>query len=506
MFLTQARLVSVNRTTQELEAQLADSWRVDDAGRTYTVKLRPGVAFADGHPFTADDVLFSFAAVYETPGSQLKGDLMVGGQPLAVSSPDPMTVVITFPVDFAPGLRVLDSLPILPKHRLEGALKAGTFADAWSLSTPVAEITGLGPFVLSEFQPGQRLVFTRNDRYFKKDSAGVALPYLDRVIMEIVPDQNAQRLRIEAGQADMTNDEIRLEDYAALKRAADAGRLQLFDLGEGLVPDSFWINLKPGVFGTDRRAAWLQREELRHAISLAVDRQAFADTVYLGAGLPVFGPVTPANKKWYWHELPRTPHDPSRASQLLAAIGLRDTNGDGMLEDSDGRTARFTLSTQKGRSSLERGATVIREELKKIGLTVDVVTLEGNALVERLAAGKGYEAAYFQMSMDIEPVLSQDFWLSSGAYHVWHLGQKTPATEWERRIDQLMLRHTTTLDDTERKRAFDDVQRIFAEHLPVIHFAAPRVFAVASSRVTSLTPAVMRPQFLWSPETISIRR
>jgi peptide/nickel transport system substrate-binding protein len=465
------------------------------------------IAELDG-PFTADDVLFSFAAAYNSKGgTQLKGDMTVGGKPLAITAPDPTTVVITFPVYFAPGLRILDNLPILPKHKLEGALKAGAFGDAWSVSTPVAEITGLGPFVLSEFQPGQRLVFTRNDRYFRKDAGGVQLPYLDRVVMEIVPDQNAQRLRIETGQSDMTTDEIRPEDYAALKRAADAGRLQLFDLGEGLLPDSFWINLQPGAFGTDPRASWLQREELRHAISLAVDRKAFADTVYLGAGAPVFGPVTPTNKKWYWEELPRTPHDPSRAKQLLATIGLTDTNGDGTLEDPRGQTARFTLSTQKGRNSLECGAAVIREELKKIGLTVDIVTLEGNALVQRLATGQGYEATYFQISpTDMEPTLGQEYWLSSGAFHVWHLGQKTPATEWERRIDELMLRHTTAIDETERKRAFDEVQKVFAGHLPVIHFAAPRVFAAASSRVTNLTPAVLRPQFLWSPDTIAIRR
>src|ERR1700687_5901466 len=96
-------------------------------------------------PSTADDVVFSFAAAYDrTAESQLAGDLMAGGKPLAVTAPDPATVVITFPVPFGPGLRLLDNLPILPKHKLEGALKAGTFASAWGLSTPLADLTGLG--------------------------------------------------------------------------------------------------------------------------------------------------------------------------------------------------------------------------------------------------------------------------------------------------------------------------------------------------------------------------
>jgi peptide/nickel transport system substrate-binding protein len=349
-------------------------------------------------------------------------------------------------------------------------------------------------------------VFARNDRYFRKDANGAALPYLDRIIVEIIPDQNAQMLRLEAGQSDMTTSEVRPEDYAPLKRAADAGRAQLLDLGGALDADSFWINLNPGAFGTDPRASWLQRDELRQAISLAVDRQAFADAVFLGAGVPVFGPVTPANKKWFASDVPHTPHDPARAKALLATIGLMDRNGDGLLEDSRGAPARFTLITQKGQTAVERGAAVIRDELKKVGLTLDVVELEGNAVVQRLTTGRGYEATYFHVGMtDTDPALTLGYWLSSGSFHVWNIGQRTPATAWERQIDDLMARQTSSLDERERKRLFDEVQRIFAEHLPIVHFAAPRIFVAASGRVTNLTPAVQRPQLLWSAETIAVR-
>src|SRR4029077_10361629 len=110
------------------------------------------------------------------------------------------------------------------------------------------------------------------------------------------------------------------------------------------------------------RAAWLQRDELRRAISSAVDRKLFADTVFFGAGVPVYGPETPANKIWYWPGLPQTPHDPSAAKQLHAAIGVTDRKGSGMLADAQNRPARFPLLTQKGRPSLERGAAVIRDE------------------------------------------------------------------------------------------------------------------------------------------------
>src|SRR6185503_13111092 len=152
---------------------------------------------------------------------------LVGEKPIAAKAIDPLTVALTFPSVFAPGLRLFDDLPIVPKHKLEAALKAGTFPDAWNLSTPVGEIVGLGPFVISAYQPGQRLVFARNDRYFRKDASGVQLPYLDRIVLDIISDQDAQILRLEAGQSDMLADEVRQVDYSRLKRAADAGRLQL---------------------------------------------------------------------------------------------------------------------------------------------------------------------------------------------------------------------------------------------------------------------------------------
>ena len=321
-----------------------------------------------------------------------------------------------------------------------------------------------------------------------------------------MPDQNAELLRLESGELDLTGAEMRAEDYAPLKRAAGEGRVQLLDLGVAYDADSFWINLRPGAFAKDPRAAWLQRDELRQAISLAVDRQRFADTVYLGAGVPVFGPVTPANRRWYRDAVPQTPYDPGRARSILASIGLSDRNADGTLEDAAGRPARFTLLTQKGRTHLERGATIIHDELAKIGLGVDVVSLDGAALVQRFVGTRDYDAVYFSiLTSDTDPAVSPDFWMSRGSAHVWNLLQAQPATEWERRIDDLMDRQTHTTDDQARKQLFDEVQQIFAEHLPIVHFVAPKVFVAASSRVTNLTPVISRPQLLWTPDTIAVK-
>jgi peptide/nickel transport system substrate-binding protein len=504
--LTQARLVRINQATQEVEPQLAESWTASDDGRRVTMALRRGVQFSDGHPFTSADVLFTFAALYDPKvGSILADSLQAVGRNLDVTAPDDHTVVIGFPVAFGPGIRILDVLPILPRHKLEASLAAGAFGKAWGVTTPLADLAGLGPFVLSEYQPGQRLVFARNPRYFGKAPDGTQLPYLDRLVVEVVPDQSAELLRLESGQLDMMTSEISPDAYAPLKRAADEGRVKLLDVGVARNADGLWFNLKPGAFAGDPRAPWIQRDELRKAIALAVDRKAFADTVFLGAAVPIYGPETPANKVWFWSGTPATPHDPAAARQLLASIGLTDRNGDGMLEDAAGRPARFALLTQKGRPNLERGAAVVREAMQKIGVAVDVVTLDSSALIDAFYVRRQFDAVYFNATRtDSDPGTSPDFWFSSGTAHPWNHSQKEPATAWERQIDDLMSRQIASRDMTERKRLYDEVQKIFVEHLPIVYFAAPRIYVAHSSRVVNLLPSESRPQLLWRPEMVAV--
>jgi peptide/nickel transport system substrate-binding protein len=504
--LTQAKLVRINKITQAVEPWLAESWSLGQDRRTYTIRLRPNLTFSDGHPFTADDVVFAFAAVYdEKTASILADSLKAGGKKLSVSASDPQTVVVTFPFAFAPGVRLLENLPILPRHKLEPALKAGKLAEAWGLSTPPSEVVGMGPFVLREYTPGQRLRFERNPRYWRRAPDGGPLPYLDRVTVDVIPDQNAELLRLESGQIDTMSGEVAPESYATMKRAAREGRVRLLDLGPVLWADSFWFNLKPGAFAGDARAAWLQRDELRRAISMAVDRKAFADAVFLGAAEPAYSFVTSANKEWYWTGTPATPHDPAGAKALLASIGLTDRNGDGLLYDASGQPARFSIITQKGRPRLERGAAVVRDELKKIGLTVDVAVLDANAVIERLVSAR-YEAAMYPiLPTDTDPGSNPDFWFSSGSFHLWNMSEPKPATDWERRVDELMAKQIGSMDQAERKRLFDEVQQIMYEHQPVVYFAAPKMFVVVSSRLVNATPAVYPLPVLWAADTIAVR-
>lgn len=503
--LTQGRLVRINRATFELEPWLAEGWESSADGRTHTFRLRPGVTWSDGTPFTSADVLFSLQAVYDRKAqSVLASSLLVGGQPIRGRAPDPETVVLTFAAPSGPGVRLLDALPILPKHKLDGALAAGAFASAWNSSTPPSEIVGTGPFVVREYQPGQRVVLDRNPRYWRRAADGGALPYLDRVVIEIVPDQNAELLRLQAGGLDLTSSELRPEDYVPVRAAEEQGRLRLIELGVGPDADAFWFCLNPEVKGKDPRFAFVQRREFRQAIAHAVDREAFAEAVFLGAAVPVWGPITPGNVGWFWPDVPRYPHDDARARALLASAGLANHDADPVLETPQLTEARFTVLTQRGIGWYERGTAVLRDELAGVGIALDIVPLEFGALIERLLACD-YDAVYYRpLATDLDPAGNLDFWLSSGSGHFWNIGQRTPATEWERRIDTLMLEQAASLDPDRRRQQFNLVQQIVAENLPVLYFAAPRLYYAHSMRIRGVVPSVQRPPVLWNADMLSV--
>jgi len=504
--LIHAPLVRIDRETDLVKPWLAENWdQVDEV--TFRFRLREGVAFSDGQLMTSADVVFSLLAAYDPRvASPLADALRVQGQPLGVEAPDPHTVVIRFPAPYSPGVRMLAALPVLPKHRLAAPLDAGTFGSAWGVTEDLPAIVGLGPFVLEAYAPGQRLELTRNPHYWRADEEGAPLPRLDGIRLEIVPDQNAELLRLDAGGLDVMQRELRAEDVAAVRRAAAEGHLQLYDLGVGLDADFLFFNLKPEALAANPRGAWLQHEAFRLAISHAVDRQSFAETVYLGLGEPIAGPVTPGNRRWFAGQVATPEFDPARARRLLAGLGFADADGDGVLTDPGGRPARFTLLTQRGNTVRERAAAVLQADLARVGLVVDVAPLEFGALIERVT-GMAFEAAYLGfLASDTDPAVNLDFWLSSASFHVWNPAQPQPATEWEHRIDQLMRAQLGTFDEAERKRLFDEVQELFVRHQPAIYFAAPRVFVATSSRAREIRPALLQPQVLWNADELWLAR
>jgi len=499
-YLMHGALVRINRSTSALEPELAERWEALPDGRTYRLHLRRHVRFSDGAAFSADDVVFSFGAIYDpNVGSVLAETLQVRGEPLMVTAEDPLTVTIRFPAPFGAGLRMLDGVPIYPRHRLRTRIEEGSFRSAWGPATPPSDIAGLGPFVLRRYEPGQRLTFERNPHFWQR-AAG--LPALERMVLEIVPDQDAELLELASGAIDVTQSALRPSDLAALKTATAAGLVTLTDGGIGLDGDLLWVNQRPATNGGHQRP-WLQHPALRQAIAHSVDRQAFIDTVYLGEAVPADSIISPGNRDWHIHA-PFPAYDPAAARRALRMAGLSDVNGGGF-RDHAGVGARFTLLTQVGNTSLERGAAVIRNSLAAVGVEVDIVALETGALVDRIMGGD-YDVAYFGLvTTDSDPALNLDFWLSSGGAHVWNPEQRVPATSWESAVDRLMNRMAAAQDPATRHALFADVQRIIAQQVPVLCFAFPRQQIALATRIAGATPTAFRPPVLWNAASLRLR-
>ena len=500
--LTQDTLVRANPVTGELEPRLATDWTGSPDGLTWTFTLRKGVLFSDGTPFNAADVLFTFQALYDPAvNSPLGGQTQIAGKPLQVRGLDDHHVVVIFPAPFAPGLGLLGSVPILPKHKLQAALAGGKFSEAWSAGSNPADMAGLGPFVLKEYVPAQAIRFARNPNFWLTDASGQRLPYLDTLEVAIVLEQNAELLRLQGGDSDLVNDSARAEDLAMLRQAEAAGKLRLVSAGTSIDVSTFWFNLKDGAKVLAEKP-WLGDETFRRALSHAINRQAIVETVHLGEATVVYGPVTPGHGDWYVPDMGATPFDLARARALLTSIGLQDSDNDGVLNDKANNPVRFSILTQRGHTERERTSAVVQEHLRQVGIGVDIVQLDPASIRQRMTAGD-YDTIYFGVrTTSADPGNNLPFWLSNGQMHFWNPQQPKPSTDWEERIDALMHQQAASLDRAERKRLFTEVQQLLADHVPALWFAAQQVTVPISARIGGATPSVILPYVLWNAERL----
>lgn len=500
-----ADLIHIDRQTQRTTSALAKSWSVSSDGRRYTLELRRGLRFSDGHPLDADDVVFSFQCYLdERNGSPQRDLFVVGGKPAVVRKLDSHRITLEIEQPYAAAERLFDSVAILPRHLLAKAQQEGRLAQAWSLSTPPAEIAGLGPFRLRSYVPGDRLVLERNPHYWKVDGAGHPLPYLDEIVFLLVPSEDAQVIRFKAGETDLIS-RLNAENFAVLAREGGGRRFRLEDLGPGLEYSFLFFNLndlRAGRLETiARKQAWFSQTVFRQAVSAALDREGMVQLVYQGRGAALASNVTPGNKLWLNRALPPPARSLARARDLLARAGFKWK--DGALRDGTGTPVEFTIVTNAANTARVHLATIIQDDLRQLGMSVQVVPIENRALLDRVLQSHDYEAALMALgSGDADPNGEMNVWLSNGATHLWHLGQSRPATAWEQEIDELMRRQLVTRDASERKRLYDRVQALVAENLPLIPLVSPDVLVGARESLGNFRPAVLDHNVLWNADEL----
>ncbi len=508
--LITADLIHINRFSQKTEPALASSWTVSPDGREYTLSLRRGIKFSDGQPFDADDVLFTFQVYLDERTHAAQRDLlMISGKPIGVRKIDAYTVRFDLEQPYAAAERLFDSIAILPRHLLWHAYEEGRLSQIWNLTTPPAQIAGLGPFRIKEYLPGQRLILERNPFYWKKDSAGNRLPYFDEVVSVFTGSADAEAMRFQAGELDVVG-RLSAENFSALEKHQSAGRFRLYDLGPGFEYNFLFFNLNdlsrsnfPSIAG---KQPWFHELAFRRAISAAIDREAIDRLAYQGRAYPLSTFVTPADKLWVDRDIPRPSCSVAEARKSLQTAGFSWDKA-GRLLDEQLRPITFSIVFNAGNQQHTRAATLIQSDLERIGMDVQVVPLEFHSLLNRVFESHEYEAAIIQLaSGDADPNSDINVWTSGGSAHVWNLEPDHSRKPWEEEIDSLMREQMITVNYEKRKRMYDRVQQLVWENMPLICLVSPNVLAGATQRLGNFHPALLSNYTLWNVEELFFHR
>jgi peptide/nickel transport system substrate-binding protein len=481
-YLTGGVLVRMNRQTQALEPGLAQSWEVSKDGRGIAFKLRSGIAFSDGTPFSAEDVAYTVQQLMDPALHSPTGDAFRSG-PGNVETKiiSPTQISITFPAAVAGLDRLFDQVAIVSAH------------------SPKKEMAVLGPFVVADYKAGASVLLKRNPNYWKSDAQGRKLPYLDSIELDIQPNRDVEMLRFKRGEIDLINS----LDSEYFDKLAATSPQQVHDAGPSLDSEQMWFNEVAKAPIPAYKRAWFRSQNFRRAISEAINRDDLSRVVFHGHAQPAVGPVSPANKFWFNGKLKAEPYSPDAALKTLQADGFHLDSG--VLKDRDGNAVVFSIITNAGNKSREQMAVMIQEDLQKIGVHVNVVTLDFPSLIARMTQTFDYEAILLGLTnVDLDPNGEMNLWLSSSDNHQWNPEQKTPETPWEAEIDKLMRTQASSADAGKRKEAFDRVQEIVYEQAPFIFLINKNALSALSPTVHGAHPVILHPQTFWNAEQLTV--
>lgn len=512
-------LADYDNGTQEDVPSIARSWDVTPDGRTWTWHLRRGAAFSDGHPITADDVLFSFEIAYDdTLHPSVQDLLKAGGKRFEISKVDSYTVVMKIAAPYALMIPACGSVYILPRHVLEPVYRSGRFASAYSASTPPESLVSSGAWRLKQYVPGEKTVLTRNPYWFGVDPRGHRLPYLDELVFLIVPDQNTAALKFQAGEIDAL-DNVKPEDYKSYQENQQKQGYTLYTLGPALRTNFFWFNLNTanakkspkkkagGPLIDPVRYAWFTNPVFRRAVSMAIDRDAIIRSVFYGEGVKNWSTTTAGNKQWYSPGIKGYDYDPEQAKRLLASLGWKDTNGDGILEDATGHTVNFTLKTNGDNNTRMAMANFIKDDLSKVGIQCNPAGVDFNTLITNIRDDYQYEAILLGLQSGVppDPGMGQNVYRSSGLTHYWNLKQLKPETPEEARIDELMSANVGTIDMAERHRTWEGIQTIVNEQCYFVWLPTLVLKVPVRNRFGNVQPSVIPHTIIWNIDRVFMK-
>jgi len=279
---------------------------------------------------------------------------------------------------------------------------------------------------------------------------------------------------------------VRGMDYPYIKPLERKKNFTVYDLGPDMGSQFLFFNQNPGKnpktnepFVEPHKWKWFTNVEFRRAVAHAIDKKKIIEIVKNGLGYPQYSPMGPGSGFFHNAAVTKNQFDLGKAKSILNGAGFEDRDGDGYLEDPEGKRVEFNLYTNAGNTERVDIAAIIRSDLEKIGMKVNFKSMEFNTLVGKLTSTFEWEAIVLGLTGGIEPHFGKNVWTSAGQLHMWYPRQETPATAWEKRIDEIFIAGVQELDEDNRKILYDEYQQIVADNVPLI-------YTVLSARITAV--------------------
>ncbi|MDR0313154.1 MAG: ABC transporter substrate-binding protein [Treponema sp.] len=438
---------------------------------------------------TTDDVIFWYDEIYGNEDFEMSEywsqwvDMEDGSEEhIDIEKINDRTFVYHYPrITSEPYLSINSS--IYPRFGYEEALRRGgveAVENLFNITTDPRLIPSMGEYFLVEYTPGQRLVYERNPDYWNKDRNNVSTPYYERYVVRIIPDTNTSKLLFLNGELEAYG--LRPEDLDEIVNHEKNGTDYTVYNAEGTLTAPFWSFNQNPINSAEPWYEWFIQKEFRQAMSCLLNRDRIAAQVYRGLADPKYN-IYPEPNAFYDPSITLSYRfDPARAVSLLRSIGITQDSS-GIMRDSKGRAIEFDHYIQTDSTIYTDMAEIIRDELEKVGIKMNVRVVEFQSLVGMLLGSYDWSSLFISLSgSQIWPVQGSNVWPSAANLHLWYPYQDTPATDWEARIDYLYNEGVYTPDFAKAKPLWDEFQRILLEQCPLIYLMRRRSFQAINNR------------------------
>lgn len=458
--------------SEDLKPQpsLAKSWTISPDGLRYEFKLRSGVKWSDGKPFSSEDVVFSLVKMLPETSVGARQALR---EVASVEAPDAETVVITLkqPVPYFLMSLPAVQIPMMPRHIYEGT----DFLKNPANAAPI----GTGPFKLDQWRRGSFIRLTRNPHYWQADR-----PHLDGVTFRVIPDAASRAIALETG-------DIQVVSSLDLS-SVDIKKFQASKEFESTVKG--WEYLSPiSKLEVNWRKPQLADVNVRRALYHAIDRNFVVDRIWEGIGKVATGPVA-STIPFYTKDVPQYPFDPEKAKALLDKAGYK-LGSNGFRTDASGAPLKINLVPLPGDERYSRLAEYLREAWKAIGVEVALQVTDTAGWQNRLK-NWDFDVIITNLSQFADPALGIRRYFGSDGIQKGTMFTNTSGYS-NPQVDAWFAEADGEMDQKKRADLYARIQRKLAEDVAMIWLFETQYLTISNRKVHALINSGFGPRGSW---------